>query len=204
MRAVNMSRKMSVLVSIGLCIACTTLPKLDVTYQTLPKASTLPVREIYFTLTDQRPTSDIIGPGAKRVYKDFAGNITLIVATGPEERSAIGLYGVRELFHHVLTRYLENRGLTLSPEPKEGLPRLEVAIRDFMLDLAESRWIARIAFEVEFSYHGRSVIQRYQGEGEKLRISGLTQAHQVMSETFTETIHQLDVGEMVSAFGERQ
>jgi len=69
--------------------------------------------------------------------------------------------------------------------------------------LAQSRWIARIAYKAEFSYHGRSLIRRYQGEGEKLRISGLTQAHQVMSETFSDTIHQLDVQELFSAFAEK-
>jgi len=191
-----------VFVVAALCLACTTLPKLDVTYKTLPEASTFTERAIYSTVTDKRPTQDIIGPGAKRVYKNFAGNITLIVETGPGERSTVGLYNVKELFDHALTRYLENRGFTLLPRPKEPHPQLTVAVQDFTLDLAGSKWISRIAYKAEFSYHGRTLLRKYQGEGEKLRISGLRQAHQVMSETFSETVHRLDLREMFSALAE--
>jgi len=199
MRTLSFSVKFSAFLSIGLLVACSTLPKLDVTYKTLLKSTALEGREIYFKVVDKRPTRDIIGPGAKRVFKDFAGNITLIVETGPEKRSIVGMYGVRMLFENAFTRYLENMGLKLTPEPKGGVPRLKVAIRDFTLDLPGSSWTARMVYEAEFSHDGRILIRKYQGEGEKLRISGLTQAHQVMSETFSDTIHQFDVREMISA-----
>jgi len=203
MRALRFSRKFSAWLIIGLSLACAMLPRLDVIYKTLPKSNTLGGKEVYFKVTDKRPTRDIIGPGAKRVFKDFAGNITLIVETGPEQRSTVGLYDVRELFEHAFTRYLENRGLKLRSEPKGEIPRLEVAIQDFTLDLPGSRWTARILYEAAVSGNGRTLVRRYQGEGEKLRVSGLTQAHQVMSETFSDIIHQLDVSEMLSALAER-
>jgi hypothetical protein len=203
MRALRFSKKFSAWLVIGLSVACAMLPRLDVTYKTLPKSNTLEGKDLYFKVTDKRPTRDIIGPGAKRVFKDFAGNITLIVETGPEQRSTVGLYDVRELFEHAFTRYFENRGLKLSFEPKREIPRLEISIHDFTLDLPGSRWTARIVYEAAISRDGRTLIRRYQGEGEKLRISGLTQAHQVMSETFSDTIHRLDVMEMFSALAER-
>jgi hypothetical protein len=203
MNTLSFSGKFAAFLVIGLFVACATLPKLDVTYKSLPKSSALEGKELYLKVIDERPTMDTIGPRAKRVFKDFAGNITLIVETGPEQRSIVGMYGVRELFENAFTRYLENMGLKLTPEPKAGIPRLEVAIHDFTLDLSGSSWTARLIYEAKFSYDGRALIRRYQGEGEKLRISGLTQAHQVMSETFTDTIHQLDVREMFSALGER-
>jgi hypothetical protein len=187
----------------GLVVACAILPRLDVTYKSRPRSSALEGKELYFTVVDERPTRDIIGPGAKKVYKDFAGNITLIVETGPEERSTVGMYGVKELFETAFTRYLENMGLKLSPEPRAGIPRLEIAIHDFTLDLPGSSWTARIVYEAEFSHNGRVLIRKYQGEAERLRISGLIQAHQVMSEAFSDTIHQLDVGKMISAFMKR-
>lgn len=203
MKTLSLSVKFSAFLVIGLFVACATLPKLNVTYKTLLKSSALEEREIYFKVVDERPTRDIIGPGAKRVFKDFAGNITLIVETGPEQKSIVGLYGVTELFEHAFTRYLENMGLKLSPGPRGGIPRLEIAIHDFTLDLRGSSWTARIVYEAEFSHDERALIRQYQGEGERLRISGLTQAHQVMSETFSDTIHQLDVRELFSALMER-
>ncbi len=203
MKTLSFIGKLTAFFSIGLFVACAILPKLDVTYKMLPKSIALEGKEIYFKVVDERPTRDIIGSGAKRVFKDFAGDITLIVETGPEQRSTVGMYGVRELFEHAFKRYLENMGLKLMPGPKEGIPRLKVAINDFTLDLPGSSWTAKIIYEAEFFYHGRALIRQYQGEGEKLRISGLTQAHQVMSETFSDTIHQLDVREMFSALEER-
>lgn len=203
MRTLSFSGKFLTFLVIGLFVACAILPRLDVTYKSLPKSSALEGKELYFKVVDERPTRDTIGPGAKRVFKDFAGNITLIVETGPEERSTVGMYGVRELFENSFTRYLENMGLKLAPEPKGEIPRLEVAIHDFTLDLPGSSWTARIVYEAEFSHNGKVLIQQYQGEGEKPRISGLTQAHQVMSETFSDTIHQLDVRKMFSALVRR-
>jgi hypothetical protein len=203
MKMLKFSGKLLTFLIIGLFVACAILPRLDVTYKSLPKSSALEGKELYFEVVDERPTRDTIGPGAKKVFKDFAGNITLIVETGPEERSSVGMYGVRELFEHAFTRYLENMGLKLTPEPKGGIPRLKVAIHDFTLDLAGSRWIARIVYDAEFSHDGRILTRRYQGEGEKLRVSGLTQAHQVMSETFSDTIHQLDARKMFSALVNR-
>lgn len=204
MRTSRFSGKCFTFLAIGLFVACAILPRLDVTYKALPKSRALEGKELYFEVIDERPTRDTIGPGAKKVFKDFAGNITLIVETGPEERSTVGMYGVRELFEHAFTRYLENMGLKLTPEPKGRIPRLKVAIRDFTLDLPGSSWTARIVYEAAFSHDGRTLIRHYQGEGEKLRMSGLTQAHQVMSETFSDTIHQLDVRKMIEALVTRQ
>lgn len=203
MRAVSVTTKILVLVIPALCLACATLPKLDVTYKTLPEPRAFPVPEIYFKVTDKRPIQDFIGPGAKKVYRNFAGNITLIVETGRGKQSIVGVYNVKEIFEHTFTRYLENKGLTLLPNPKDVCPRLEVAIHDFTLDLAGPKWISRIAYKAEFSYLGRNLIRNYQGEGEKFRISGLRQAHEVMSETFSEIVHRLDLREMLSALRER-
>ena len=203
MRTLSFSGKFLIFLVIDLFVACAILPRLDVTYKSLPKSSALEGQELYFKVVDERPTRDTIGPGAKRVFKDFAGNITLIVETGPEERSTVGMYGVGELFEHAFRRYFEDMGLKLTPEPKGGVPRLKVAIRDFTLDLPGSSWTARMVYEAEFSHDGRIFIRKYQGEGEKLRISGLTQAHQVMSETFSDTINQLDARKMISALVNR-
>jgi hypothetical protein len=203
MRIVRISKKFPAVLIIGLSIACAMLPRLDVTYKTLPKSTISEGKDLYCKVIDKRPTQDIIGPGAKRVFKDFAGNITLIVETGPKQKSIVGLYNVRQLFEHTLNRYLGNRGIKLSPKQKGAIPRLEIVIRDFTLDLIGSRWKASILYEAVISGSGKTLVRRYQGEGEKLRISGLTQAHQVMSETFSDSIHQLDVSEMLSKLGEK-
>lgn len=187
------------LVFVGLFFACATIPSLDVTYKTMPKAKTLEGREIYFKLIDKRPNKAIIGPGAKKVYKNFAGNITFIVENERKEQSTVGIYGVEQLFKSAFVIYLENMGLKLLPEPKEGIPQLVISIYDFVLDLSGSSWTAKIVYEAKFSQDGKALIRKFQGGGEKLRVSGLSQAHQVMSETFSDIINKLDMKELFSA-----
>jgi hypothetical protein len=86
-----------------------------------------------------------------------------------------------------------NMGLKLLPEPKPGTPEITIKLYDFVPDLSDRRWIARIAYKAEFIQDGNVLIRELRGEGEKYRFSGLTQADQVMSETFTDIINQFDV-----------
>ena len=183
-------------VSLGLFVACATLPSMNVTYKTMPKSNILEGREIYFRFIDKRSDKDIIGQGAKEIYKHFSGNINFIVSKGKKDESLVGVYEAESLFKNALAIYLENMGLRLLPEPKPGIPELAIKLHDFVLDLSGRRWVARIVYEAEFIQDGTVLISKFRGEGEKYRVSRLTQADQVMSETFTDIINQLDVKRM--------
>ncbi len=182
--------------SLGLFVACATLPSMNVTYKTMPKSNILEGREIYFRFIDKRSDKDIIGQGAKRIYKHFSGNISFILSKGKKDESLVGVYEAESLFKNALAIYLENMGLRLLPEPKPGIPELAIKLHDFVLDLSGRRWVARIVYEAEFIQEGSVLIRKFRGEGEKYRVSGLTQADQVMSETFTDIVNQLDVKRM--------
>jgi len=173
--------------------ACATITKLEVTYNTTPKSNTLEGKEIYFAFIDKRANKDIIGNGAKRVYKNFSGNINYFLSKGEKERFLVGIYDIETLFNKTFTLYLENMGLQLLPERKEGIPELAINLYDFTLDLSGHRWIAKIDYEAEFTQDGNVLTRRFKGQSEKFRISRLKQAHQVMSETFNDTVHKLDV-----------
>ena len=182
--------------SLGLFVACATLPSMNVTYKTMPKSNILEGREIYFRFIDMRSDKDIIGQGAKNIYKHFSGNINFILSKGKKDESLVGVYEVESLFKNALAIYLENMGLRLLPEPKPGIPELAIKLHDFVLDLSGRRWVARIVYEAEFIQDGSVLIRKFRGEGEKHRVFGLTQADQVISETFTDIVNQLDVKRM--------
>ena len=173
--------------------ACATITKLEVTYNTTPKSNILEGKELYFAFIDKRVNKDIIGNGAKRIYKNFSGNINYILSKGEKERFLVGIYNIEILFKKTFTLYLENMGLQLLPERKEGIPVLAINLYDFTLDLPGRRWIAKIDYEAEFSQAGNVLTRRFKGQSEKFRISRLKQAHEVMSETFNDTVHKLDV-----------
>jgi hypothetical protein len=173
--------------------ACATIPKLEVTYNTIPKSNILEAKEIYFRFIDKRTNKDIIGNGAKGIYKNFSGNINYILSKGEKEKFLVGICDVETLFKKTFTLYLKNVGLKLLPERKEGIPELAINLYDFTLDLSGHRWIARIDYEAEFTQEGNVLTRRFKGQAEKFRISGIKQAHQVMSETFNDMVNKLDV-----------
>jgi len=176
--------------------SCATITKLEVTYNTTPQSNILEGKELYFTFIDKRANKDIIGKGAKRIYKDFPGNINYFLSKGEKERSLVGIYDIETLFNKTFTLYLKNMGLKLLPEQKEGIPELAINLYDFTLDLSGRRWIARIDYEAEFSQEGNILSKRFKGQLEKFRVSRLKQAHEVMSETFNDVVHNLDVKEL--------
>jgi hypothetical protein len=173
--------------------ACATITKLEVTYNTTPKSNILEGKEIYFRFIDKRVNKDIIGNGAKRIYKNFSGNINYFLSKKEKERFLVGIYNIEILFKKTFTLYLENMGLQLLPERKEGIPVLAINLYDFTLDLPGRRWIATIDYEAEFTQEGNVLTRRFKGQSEKFRISRLKQAHEVMSETFNDMVHKLDV-----------
>ena len=173
--------------------SCATITKLEVTYNTMPKSNTLEGKELYFAFIDKRVNKDIIGNGAKRIYKNFSGNINYFLSKKEKERFLVGIYNTETFFKKTFTLYLENMGLQLLPERKEGIPGLAINLYDFTLDLPGRSWIARIDYEAEFSQEGNVLTRRFKGQSEKFRISRLKQAHEVMSETFNDTVHKLDV-----------
>jgi len=173
--------------------ACATIPKLEVTYNTMPKSNILEGKEIYFRFIDKRANKDIIGNGAKRIYKNFSGNINYILSKGEKERFLVGIYDIETFSKKTFTLYFKNMGLQLVPERKEGIPELAINLYDFTLDISGRSWIAKIDYEAEFTQEGNVLTRRFKGQAEKFRVSGIKQAHQVMSETFNDMIHKLDV-----------
>jgi len=182
--------------------SCATIPKLEVTYNTMPPSNILEGKEIYFAFIDKRTNKDIIGNGAKRIYKNFSGNINYILSKGEKERFLVGIYNIEILFKKTFTLYFENMGLQLVPERKEGIPELAINLYDFTLDLPSRRWIAKIDYEAEFTQEGNVLTRRFKGQAEKFRITGLKQAHQVMSETFNDMVHKLDVKRLFTDISE--
>ena len=61
--------------SLALFVACATLPSLNITYRTMPKSNILEGREIYFRFIDKRSDKDIIGKGAKDLFRKYGFKI---------------------------------------------------------------------------------------------------------------------------------
>ena len=189
---------------LSLCffVACATLASLNITYKIIPKSNILEGKEVYYRFIDKRIDKDIIGNGAKKLYKDFSGDINYTLTRGGKDKFLVRIYDVDSLFESTFAIYLKNMGLKLLHEPKAGVPELAIKLYDFVLNLSGRKWTAKITYEAEFIQDGNVVVKKFKGEGEKFRVSGLTQAHQVMSETFTDTVNQFDVKRLFNSLKE--
>jgi len=176
--------------------SCTTIPTLKVTYEMTSKSNVLEGKEIFFKFVDQRTDKDIIGDTARGLYEGYSGNISFILSGQGSEGYLVGIYDVEELFRETFALYLENHGLQLSDEKKSGIPQLTIWLEKFILDLDGRKWFAVISYEAEFVKNGRTIVRKFKGEGQKFRISGLNQAHAVVSEVFTDIVNQLDIQSM--------
>ena len=184
--------------SLALFYGCATLPSLEVTFSAKASPNKRKKKMIYVDIVDKRVNRDIIGAGAKNLYKNFPGNVTLILKKSRTERFNAGVYEIDGLFRYTFDLYLKGMGFRLLNEPRPDAPELVITVYGFVLDLSGRRWISRIAYEAEFIRDQKVVVRRFKGEGEKYRIEGLTQAHKVMSETFTDIVHQLDLERLYS------
>jgi hypothetical protein len=196
MRVVFYCLKFAFPLFFALFFSCTTIPTLKVTYKIIPRSNVLEDKEIFFTFVDQRTDKDIIGDNARELYKGYSGNITFILSGEGSDKYLVGIYDVEELFKEAFTLYLENNGLKLSDEKKPAIPQLIIRLEKFILDLDGRQWFATLSYEAEFIENGRTIVRKFKGEGQKFRISGLNQAHAVVSEVFTDIVNQLDIKSM--------
>ena len=177
----------------ALFVSCATIPTLDVTYEIMPKSNILEGNEVFFQFIDKRADKEIIGKDARKLYENYSGNINFILSKEGSGEYLAGIYDVEALFRKAFTFSLENNGLQLLNEQRPGAPQLIVKLNKFILDLDGRNWIAVIAYDAEFIKNGETVVRKFKGKGEKFRISGLNQAHIVVSEVFTDMVNQLDI-----------
>jgi hypothetical protein len=89
--------------------------------------------------------------------------------------------------------YLENMGIQLVPEQRQGIPELVITLYDCTLNLSNHTWIAAIDYEAEFAYKGNILTRTFRGRAEKVKIFGIKQAHEVMSDISNDMVKKLDV-----------
>ena len=178
----------------SLMVSCATIPDLKVTYHLPPKSDELMGRKVYLEFEDNRETKNILGKGASNEFRNFSGNISLSLVRDHGEGFLIGLFEVRSLFTEAFGRRLKNLGLTVVSESEEARVRMVILLEEFSLDLVNRRWIARTSYEARIVSSGDTLVkQSVNGEAERYKIVGHSQADEVMGELFTDAINRLDV-----------
>jgi hypothetical protein len=175
-------------------ISCASIPELKVHYQLQPCSDVLKGKRVFLAIKDDRPTRDIIGPGAKKDFANFPGNITFSFAAYDKPGFKLGPYTPLAMTKEAFKRRLENLGLEVLSQPSTGDPQLLIVLEQFLLDLQGHEWVAEIGYQASLMKGGRVLSeQSVSGRGERLKLVGRSQANAVLSGIFTDLVNRLDV-----------
>jgi len=169
-----------------------------VTYRLPGKTTEADSKAVFFTAVDERPTKDVMGSGAQREFGETQSVLSFAVAEGGGKGVEVGIFEVPVLVKEAFRRRLEQAGILILPDRGPGQIELCVAVRDFFLDLAERKWLFRMSYEARLLKDGKVLAtQTISGNGERMKIFGKDQADEVVSEVFTDTLNQLNVGRLL-------
>lgn len=175
-------------------VSCASIPELKLHYQLPPPSDQLKGKNVFLEVEDARKTKEILGQGAKQEFGNFVGNISLIVARHKETGFKIGLFKLTAMVKEGFKKRLANAGLKVVAERSPGEPQLLIILNDFVLDLVNRKWIAKMGYEAKLMKDGESLAtQIIEGEAERLKLIGRKEADTVTGEIFTDMVNRLDL-----------
>ncbi len=188
------AKVLPVLFIAALMTSCASIHTLKVRYQLPPASDRFKGKKVFLTVKDTRSEAVFIGRGAKRDFANFPGNVLFSVARQNEPGLRIGIYEPAEMIREGFKRRLENMGMEVIPERSQGEPELVIRLNEFLLDLANQRWIAKMEFEATLYKDGKVLAtQTISGQAERFKLIGRSEADIAVGEIFTDAVNRLDV-----------
>ncbi|GAB6907515.1 hypothetical protein DESC_830117 [Desulfosarcina cetonica] len=174
--------------------ACMKKVYINLTYQLPPASEHITGRRVYIETQDMRADTDIFNAAAKEKFQYFSGLFSLAVEAPDQQRFLLGAYPLPALFETALKKRLEQMGITVVDQKDEDVPRFQVKINRFRINLIDQKWQTDIDFEVSLSQNEKRVAREaVSGSGERMKVIGSRDAEKVISEIFSEMINQLNI-----------
>jgi hypothetical protein len=180
--------------------ACASRSYIKVNYQLPDKIPDKPaITEIRLSVVDQRDNPDPLSPRAREKLKNFRGNYMLIMAPKGENAPMEGIYDLRTLFERVFRKRLDQMGIRAVDSTASQIPKLEVAITRFQLDLKDYKWHFRMNYATSLVKDGNVLVKKtFSGQTERLDVPGVDDSGTTVSEMYADLINQLDIAALLS------
>jgi len=180
--------------------ACASRSYIKVNYQLPDKIPDKPtVTEIRLSVVDQRDNPDPLSAIAREKLKNFRGNYMLIMAPKGENAPMEGIYDLRTLFERVFRKRLDQMGIRAVDSTASQIPKLEVAITRFQLDLKDYKWHFRMNYATRLVKDGNVLVKKtFSGQTERLDVPGVDDSGTTVSEMYADLINQLDIAALLS------
>jgi len=150
-------------------------------------------------VADQRDNPDPLSARAREKLKNFRGNYMLIMAPKGENAPMEGIYDLRTLFERVFRKRLDQMGIRAVDSTASQIPKLEVAITRFQLDLKDYKWHFRMNYATRLVKDGNVLVKKtFSGQTERLDVPGVDDSGTTVSEMYADLINQLDIAALLS------
>ena len=180
--------------------ACASRPYIKVNYQLPDNVQDKPaITEIQLSVVDQRNNPDPLSITARQKLKDFHDSYMLILAPKGEDAPIAGIYDLKTLFDKVFRKRLDQMGIRVVDSTSLQIPKLEVAIMRFQLDLRDYKWYLKMIYSVRWMKDGNVLVkQTISGESERVDVPGMDDSGTTVSEVYADLINQLDIAALLS------
>jgi len=180
--------------------ACASRPYMKVNYQLPDKIlDKSAITEIQLSIVDQRVNPDPLSITAREKLKDFHGNYMLIMLPKGKDTPVEGIYDLKTLFETVFRKRLDQMGIHVVNSTFSKIPKLEVALTLFQLDLKDRKWHFRMSYAARLLKDGNSLVkQTISGEAERVDVPGMDDSGTTVSEVYADLINQLDISTLLS------
>ena len=175
--------------------ACASRPYMKVNYQLPDKMQDKPaVTKIQLSVVDQRINPDPLSITAREKLKDFHESYMLIMAPKGEDSPVEGIYDLKTLFEKVFRKRLDQMGIQVIDSTSLQIPKLEVAVTLFQLDLRDYKWHFKMGYAARLVKDGNVLVkQTVSGQAERVDVPGMDDSGTTVSEVYADLINQLDI-----------
>lgn len=180
--------------------ACASSPYMKVNYQLPDKIEDKPaITEIRLSVVDQRTNPNPLSVTAREKLKDFHESYMLIMAPKGKDAPVAGVYDLITLFETVFRKRLDQMGIRVVDSTSLQIPKLEVAVTLFQLDLHDYKWYFRMSYAARLVKDGDVLVkQTISGEAERVDVPGMDDSGTTVSEVYADLINKLDIAALLS------
>ena len=182
--------------------ACASATYIPVRYQLTPSSKALQGQEVYLKVADTRTDTRVFDATAQKEFEGFNGGFALVLAYGDEKGLVDGTYDLQTLFQEALRHKLQNTGAKVVDAPRDGIPTMQVDLREFLLSLQKNKWVATISYKVSLSGDPNTTVSdTVSGSAERVKVMGSGAAEKVLGEIFSDSLNRLDLVSLFAKAG---
>ncbi|MGB2929568.1 MAG: hypothetical protein WBB70_11715 [Desulfobacterales bacterium] len=181
---------------------CGTKSYINVNYRLPLSSYDLKGKKVFLEIKDMRSDKAVFGEKAKTKFKNFTGLFLFSLSKGEKKNHVVGAFYLPALFEAAFSRRLENMGIEILTEQKETEPVIEIDLQNFLLDLADRKWVAEISYEARLIKENRLLAREtISGNAKRYKLLSQGDVEKVLGEIFTDLVNNLDFRKLFQEAG---